>query len=146
MTAEARPIVWCGSCGAVRDEDPKSPLDRSLPCPACGSKVRLVEKGFGGSIAPQGSTTLQPQQHHQGSVTPRSLVRARNRRPRVGGWVVEVLVGSELFRKADRWVRKLRRVDRERGEYEETVIDPETGRVIHHVRKALRDHRKPKPS
>jgi len=56
---------------------------------------------------------------------------------------VEILTGSELFRKTGQWVNKVRRIDwgRRPRHYEETITDLETGRVIQQHREPLEDHR-----
>jgi hypothetical protein len=37
-------------------------------------------------------------------------------------------------------MRKLRLIDREKDWYEEKVIDPETGKAIHHTKECLSNH------
>jgi len=55
--------------------------------------------------------------------------------------LIEFKVGSELFRKFGKWVRKEMHIDRENNRYKEKVIDPLTQEVIHICDEPLSEHR-----
>jgi hypothetical protein len=97
-------------------------MNERSPCPACGSRARLV----GIELASQ--------------VTMRGSLRARARhgssRP-----FLDQFVGSEYWQKAQRWVEKFRRIDREADRYDEVVTDPKSGAVVHEQHEPLSQHR-----
>ena len=54
---------------------------------------------------------------------------------------VEGKTGEEFFRKAKKWVQKIRLIDREKNYYKELVTDPETGQIIHECEEPLTAHK-----
>lgn len=64
-------------------------------------------------------------------------VRARHDR---GRWFLEHFSGSDFWRRAGRWITKLRRIDSDSDWYDEVISDPETGKVIHDQHHPLSQH------
>jgi hypothetical protein len=54
---------------------------------------------------------------------------------------LEMLIGDDKWKDKGRWVKKTRIIDRDRKRYRETVVDPETGEVIHHCDEPLPEHK-----
>jgi len=53
----------------------------------------------------------------------------------------ETIVGDDLNRKMDRWVKREMIIDRENDLYEEIVTDPQCGEILHHCREPLTQHK-----
>ncbi|MCL5406738.1 MAG: hypothetical protein M1398_08505 [Deltaproteobacteria bacterium] len=58
-----------------------------------------------------------------------------------GKELAESVSGDDLHRKTGKWMEKSRTIDRKNDWYEETVTDPETGRVVHRCAEPLSRHR-----
>lgn len=54
---------------------------------------------------------------------------------------LEHLDQLDLWHLKQRWMRKVRRIDRAGDAYEETVTDPTTGEVVRSTRERLSEHR-----
>jgi hypothetical protein len=115
-------IAFCGQCGAELDEKPTLPVEARAPCPTCGSKIRKFAVSLEGSITPRGRLGYKAR-HGTG------------KKPYTEG----VTGGSWSYRLL-RWLQLKRTVDREADLYEEEVVDPETGEVIHHQKEPLSRH------
>src|ERR1700676_4577192 len=110
----------CDGCGVVL---PRSPDPHSrVPCPACGSTVRV----FGVSI----TETLECH----------DSVAFKQKRPGYKKPIAEGISGDAYFGKESKWVKKERLIDRQANRYRENVTDPVTGEVIHHCDEALDQH------
>lgn len=59
---------------------------------------------------------------------------------KVGKRIFDLIFGHELFKKENRMVKKSRLIDKENNWYEETIVDPKTGDVIHETKEKLSDH------
>jgi len=54
---------------------------------------------------------------------------------------VHVKTGDDLFRKTGKWNKLNRRVDRDKDWYDEKIMDPETGKILHEVHEPLSQRR-----
>jgi hypothetical protein len=124
--------VHCGQCGALLDERPGTPVENRTPC-SCGS------------------TTRQYSQSLSSEIKSRASVKARQKRPGISGYLVEMFVGKQP-RKAlggviIGWVDKFWRKDKSADRYIEHVVTEE-GEVLKDVDEPLsahRDHGSDKP-
>lgn len=115
--------VRCGQCKTALDESLQTPADSRIPCPRCGSTSRLFEKTLAGTITPRASLGLKAREPGR-------------RKP-----FLEQISGASYFRKAQRWVERLMRIDRRNNQYREVVTDPETGTIIHKCEELLSEHK-----
>jgi hypothetical protein len=76
-----------------------------------------------------------------GEVRLRGSLRLKARRQGRCRPFVEQFVGADLWRRAGRWMHKVRRIDREGDSYEETVTDPDTGELVDETYGRLSEHR-----
>ncbi|NQV16522.1 hypothetical protein HQ531_13755, partial [bacterium] len=53
---------------------------------------------------------------------------------------VEFVEGDDYSHAKQKYVKKSRRIDRDKNEYTEKVTDPDTGEVIHDVKEDLNNH------
>ena len=120
--AETVPTVSCSGCGTQLNEGANLSMAEREPCPNCGSRTRTV------AIALTGIVNIYSKCKTKGR-------RAAEKRP-----FVEQVVGDDLHRASGRWMRLNRLLDRARNWYSETVIDPESGTVIHKCEEPLTDH------
>ena len=123
MSDKDTTVVTCGSCGADLDESPQTAPDRRSACPKCGSKSRLFKV------------------HVTGTVRVRSELVAKAFEPGRRKAFLEHKAGDSFFRKAQRWVKRVMRIDRRNNGYLEHVVDPHTGDTIHFCDEALTEHR-----
>lgn len=75
------------------------------------------------------------------SITIRSEIALKHKRPGVKKPLSEQKHGDSLSTKLGRWMRRSRVVDRENDRYTETVVDPKTGEMVHHCDEPLSEHR-----
>ena len=54
---------------------------------------------------------------------------------------MKVKSGDDLYRKTNEWRKLNRRIDRDRNEYSERIVDPVTGEMLKEVYEKLSDHR-----
>jgi hypothetical protein len=55
-------------------------------------------------------------------------------------WFVDFISGFEWSAGLSRFVHKIRILDKRRDRYDETVIDPATGQVLHDAHERLTEH------
>ena len=116
-------VINCAKCGNPIEE-PKE----SAPCPRCGSNRRIMnidhgEEIVGLDIKEQLKITCKdPKQTGKNKIK------------------YEGLYGDDLHKKSGKWNKKERIIDRENDRYMEKIIDPETGKVIHHCDEPLSEH------
>ncbi len=75
---------------------------------------------------------------------PHSSLKAKGRHAGATGkrkWFIETFTGSELSRSLQRFMHKLRIIDRDNNRYAERVVDPQTGEVLRDVDEPLTGHR-----
>jgi hypothetical protein len=75
------------------------------------------------------------------SISPRASLGANKGPKKRGKFLVELMTGAALWRGMNRWVDKVRRIDREQNRYQEQVVDPLTGDIVHHADEPLSEHR-----
>lgn len=114
--------VKCASCETELDEMVGLPIEDRSPCPKCGSLNRLYALSL------------------KGEITPKSSLRARARRKGIRKWFKEIITGADWSYRLRRFVGKTRIIDREIDDYEEKVVDPITGKVIHRCKEPLSKH------
>lgn len=75
---------------------------------------------------------------------PHSSLKAKGRHAGAAGrrrkWFIETFSGSELSRSLQRFMHKVRIIDRDNDRYLEKVVDPETGEVLRDVDEPLSEH------
>jgi len=114
--------VTCKNCGYMGGED-FSNQDGTHTCPKCKSR----------------NVHIHPILRESISLHEKLGIKARHpgqRKP-----FKEVLVGDDLFRKFGKWMRKRRVIDREKDQYEELVVDPETGKTVNRCSEKLSNHK-----
>jgi hypothetical protein len=117
------PIVKCGSCGGLLDEDASTPIENRRSCPECGSKTRAL------------SITVS------GAITMHSKIGMKARHAKKGRPFLEQIVGDDLHHKTGRWMKLQRVIDRAKNWYCEIVQDLDTGEVFHQSEEPLTEHR-----
>lgn len=118
--------VACGSCGESLDELTNLDPARRQPCPKCASLSRKMFVGVSGEMPP-----------------PHSSLRAKGRHAGATGkrkHFIETFTGADWSHRLQRFVRKVRILDRDNDRYVEKVVDPETGEVLRDVSEPLSEH------
>ncbi|MGA2517958.1 MAG: hypothetical protein ABSG44_15580 [Thermodesulfobacteriota bacterium] len=105
----------CSECGAVLDTDEESGL--LLPCNECGATcskpITDVKETLILKIKQVGTT---------------------------GDPDLRIKVADELYKDTMEWRQLKMSIDKKNHNYEKTVIDPETDKVLYHNEQALRSH------
>ncbi|MCX5977399.1 MAG: hypothetical protein NTV33_11415 [Coprothermobacterota bacterium] len=114
--------VQCGDCGEELPENPSLPITERTPCPMCGSLGRTTKVSF-----------------HETSAT-KSKLGAKGRHVCGGKPFVEEVSGDDLHMENCRWMKLTRVIDREKNLYQESVVDPTTGEVVHECKEPLSKH------
>ncbi len=108
--------VACGQCGEALDEPTNLDPTQRQPCPACGAKSRKRSVTLAGEMP-----------------SPHSSLKARGRHADANGrrkWFIETFTGADWSHALQRFVRKIRILDRDNNRYVEKVVDPETGEIL----------------
>jgi hypothetical protein len=114
---------YCGQCREPLVEERRdSAVDESHSCPHCGATVRTYK------------ATLAA------SVETRAYAKIKGRRGGKGRPFVLITMLQQWWHDGGKLVQRVYRVDHERKRYTETVVDPDTGAVIHHKDKPLSEH------
>lgn len=108
-------MPFCKECGAEFENN-----EDGSKCPKCGSKSKIFLL--------------------QASINFSFSMRLKMIGKKLGKRIFELISGYELFKKENRMVKKGRLIDKENNWYEETVIDPNTGKIIHETKEKLTDH------
>ncbi|MCX5886141.1 MAG: hypothetical protein NT096_09570 [Proteobacteria bacterium] len=112
----------CKTCGCQFQFDVSKGINL---CPQCGSN-ELVRKVFL-------QEKIAAHETLKGKIKDKKFSSKKNPRK-------EFITGAEL-RKADgKWMQKERLIDKDNNLYKETVIDPETGKIIHQCKESLDNH------
>lgn len=122
MTAAERPIVKCGGCGLELKESASTPIARRKPCPNCGSLGRAFELKL------------------TASVSVKSKLGAKARKPGARKPFYELISGDDLFRLTGQWNTLKQVIDRARDYYLKIVTDPKTGTIIRYCEEPLSKH------
>jgi hypothetical protein len=115
--------IECQDCGLALNEDPGQDSELREPCPGCGSKVRKVFL------------------HVHGTVTMHTSMDLKQRRPGESKPILEQRQGDSLSTSREEWMDLSRRIDRANDRYDEVVLDPETGEIMHEEHGLLSEHR-----
>jgi len=115
-------ITTCANCQNVLNESPQTPLKERAACPNCGSKSRCFKVHVESKAEVKSSLKLKALHEVQGKL------------------FIEQKSGASFFHKAQKWVRRLWRIDRDNDKYQELVVDPETNEVIHRCEEPLSKH------
>ena len=114
---------FCRSCGAEWPDGVESePSDARTACSACGGTGRRIEKVL---------TAI---------VTTKASLKLVAKRPGMKRSMREDFHGADLQTSTGRWMDKDRGVDRIENDYNEVVVDSETGQVIHQDHEPLDQH------
>ena len=116
------PPVACNECGSPLDEPGDLPAEQRERCPKCGSLSRSFSVKLEGGVQLRGGLALKARGGGKG----RPYLEAKH--------------GDDLWRKMGKWMNLSRVVDRRNNRYTETVTDPDTGEVVHHVDEPLSEH------
>lgn len=116
-------LAFCRACGFEIEEDAHCPIDERKPCPVCGSKAREFRVTLQGSL----------------SFKRKRRMKARHASSRKA--FLEMDTGDDFYRKAAKWVKKCRIIDRDNNVYYELVKDPKSGDTIHECKEPLSRHR-----
>lgn len=116
--------VFCGACQLTELDEPGDlPSGERQPSLCCGSLLR----------------------HHTLSVhdsaESHETSRFRAKRPSQKKPFLEGVRGDDLHRDSGLWMRLQRTIDRDNDWYEEKVVNPETGEVVHQCAEPLSAHR-----
>lgn len=112
----------CVICKSVLVESPDIPSESRIPCPTCGSTNRFIDVSI------------------TGSVSMKSKLSYKGKRGGRGKPFIKGVIGDDLFRKARKWFRLERVIDRDKNLYKEVVFDPNTGEEIHKCEEPLSQH------
>ena len=115
-------VITCDNCGF---EFPGNEKDKRYPCPECGCKIRNIKIEINETVRIYDSLGLKLKNPQK---TGKSKIR------------VESFSGYQNSNNKKKMVKKERRIDREKDEYYEKVIDPESGEIIHECSEKLSDH------
>ena len=115
--------ITCMSCGEKLDNSYN--LNPNKPCPKCGSKKR--------NITLTTSDSVEEHDCIKGKVKdPRYPSKKKVR--------LEFFQGDDKRKSDGKWMIKERLIDKDNDKYKETVIDPETGEIVHHCEEPLSEH------
>jgi len=82
------------------------------------------------------------EEHLQDGITVDNKQKTRHRSPAgKNTFNVEVTEGDDLYRDTGKWNKLRRKVDRQGNNYQERIIDSETGEVIRDVNERLDQHK-----
>jgi phage FluMu protein Com len=112
--------ITCADCETVLDEAADG--EPRQPCPRCGSRLRNIAVEI------------------EERVEIREMLGVEGRRQGTKKFAFQDRSGDEFGVKVQRWLKKVRVIDRESDQYREKVWDPETGEVIHECEEPLSQH------
>lgn len=118
--------VRCSDCSVTLPvEWEHESVDR--PCPKCGSIRKDIQMEVVEDVG------IEVHDSMKAKVKDPSLPSKKNPR-------VDIFAGDDIRKSDGTWMKKERVIDRDRDYYKETVIDPKTGKVIHHNEEPLSEH------
>jgi transcription elongation factor Elf1 len=115
--------VTCNNCRTEYEAETNEPSESRTKCPVCGSTARLSFQSC------------------EGGVSVYSKLSYKGKRGGKGKPFVLGVIGYDLFRKIQKWMRLERVIDRENDYYKEVITNPTTGEIIHHCEEPLSEHR-----
>ncbi|MGB7957533.1 MAG: hypothetical protein WCF77_01655 [Minisyncoccia bacterium] len=110
------------ACGAPINEPTNLSLEQRKQCPKCGSRNRKFFKEMSVTMRTHTSVGMKAKDS-------------------AGTMILEGFSGGDLHRKSGQWMKKERVIDHKNDCYKETVVNPETGTIIHHNEEPLSEHR-----
>jgi hypothetical protein len=114
-------FVKCSNCNAALLKS-RSDVETRAPCPTCGSNRRTHTVDL------------------HAWITPRTKLRFKARGANEGKPFADGVIGSDLHRDSNHWMRLERVIDRLRTWYYERVSDRESGAVTREVSEPLTEH------
>jgi phage FluMu protein Com len=116
----------CTACGCYL---PLEWISNSIEyaCPTCGSMRKLV------NIAIEEDAALTIHETIKGKTKNPSFSSKEKVR-------TEFFVGDDLRKRDGVWMKKDRLIDRDKNFYRETVTDPRSGEIVHHIEEPLSAH------
>ena len=124
MSEESLRAVKCLNCSS--DLPSKWARTVEQPCPECGSTELAITMDI--------VENMSLHECLKGRV--KDSNRSSRENPRV-----RFQVGDSYSRRLKKWVKRNMRVDRDRDLYQEVVMDPDTGAIIHECEEPLSQHR-----
>jgi len=116
--------ITCGHCGRELNETTSN--QQRSPCPHCGSVKRIINIHVHDVIP-------SPKEIIRGKVKDKS--RSSRDNPRI-----DFMTGDEQRKSDGKWMKKRRHIDRNKDEYFEQVVDPETAEIVHECKEPLSKH------
>jgi hypothetical protein len=92
------------------------------PCPQCGASAPVFV------VSASDSRTFH------------EFARAKGKRPDRKKPYVETQSGDQMAGSTGRWMEKFRRIDRDDDQYDEVVVDQESGEIVHECHEPLSEH------
>ncbi|MEW6563408.1 MAG: zinc ribbon domain-containing protein [Pseudomonadota bacterium] len=120
--ADEHATVKCGNCQLELTESASTPIAERQPCPKCGSSIRAFELKI------------------TSTVSVKSKIAARAKRPGIKKPFYELISGDDLFRLSGQWNTLTQVIDRARNYYLKIVTDPRSGTVIRYCEEPLDEH------
>lgn len=116
--------VKCSDCGSLLPSETAASKEK-LPCPKCGSIRKEIRLSF------EDKVNFHERLHGKGE----DRTKSSKDNPRV-----DFIVGDDLRKKDNKWMKKLRVIDKDKNLYMETVSNPEINEIVHHCEEPLSDH------
>jgi DNA-directed RNA polymerase subunit RPC12/RpoP len=116
-------LVKCGTCGEELKEPTNLTPENRIPCPKCGSLIRIYSAEI------------------KETIRLRDKIGMKAKRGGKGKPFIETVTGDDLHRKTGKWNHIERVIDRETNSYSETITDPDTGIIIHQCEEPLSEHK-----
>lgn len=116
--------IMCKKCGTELDDSYNKKMNE--PCPKCGSTkqdITIIE-----------NDRLEMHDYIRGKIKDPNLPSREKTRQ-------DFFQGDDRRKKDGKWMTKERSIDKDNDIYKETVVDPETGKIIHSCEEPLSKHR-----
>lgn len=121
--ADEHATVKCANCQLELKESASTPIAERQPCPKCGTSIRAFELKL------------------VSTVSVKSKMAAKAKRPGRKEAFYELISGDDLFRLTGQWNKLTQVIDRARNYYLKIVTDPRTGTVLRYCEEPLDKHR-----
>jgi len=119
---EQNQIIVCSECGYEFNHESFGEVSTNPDCPSCGSTKYTIRVTIADPVSLFETIKLK--------------VRIPGRKPHY-----ESVKGDNLHRDSGIWMKLTRVIDRAKNWYEETVINPDTGEVMHQTSEPLSQHK-----
>jgi hypothetical protein len=118
--------ITAGHCAMCKYDFPDpvafSAEPAGTPCPQCGASAPVFVVSESDRAA-----------FHD-------FAEAKGKRPDRKKPYVETQAGEQMAGSTGRWMEKFRRIDRDGDQYDEVVVDQETGEIVHERHEPLSEH------